>query len=68
MIMNGKIVWVKEKENKLGGGKFFHIGVECLGVVFEVVIEEEYAQDYDVPLEVGNIVHGVFKLVGKIVE
>lgn len=68
MIMNGIIVWVKEKENKLGGGKFFHIGVECLGVVFEIVIEEEYAQDYDVPLEVGNIVHGVFKLVGKIVE
>lgn len=68
IIMNGKIVWVKQKENKLGGGTFFHVGIECLGAIFEVVIEEEYSQDYDVPLEVGNIVHGVFKLVGKIVE
>ena len=66
MIMNGKIVWVKEKENKLGGGKFFHIGVECLGVVFEVVIEEEYTLENETPLEVGNIVHGMFKLVGKL--
>lgn len=68
IIMNGKIVWVKEKENKLGGGKFFHIGVECLGETFEIVVEEEYVTDYEVPLEVGNIVHGEFKLIGKIVE
>jgi hypothetical protein len=67
MIMNGKIVWVKEKENILGGGKFFHVGVECLGVVFEIVIEEEFTQDYNIPLEIGNIVHGLFKLVGKVV-
>ncbi len=68
MIMNGKIVWIKGKENKLGGGKFFHVGVECLGVVFEVLVEEEYDIENETPLEVGNIVHGVFKLVGKIVE
>ncbi len=63
IILNGKIAWIEEKFNDIGGGKFYHVGVNCLGAVFEIVVEE----DYDISLAVGDIVHGVFKLVGKIV-
>lgn len=64
IILNGKIAWIEEKFNDIGGGEYYHVGVNCLGTVFEIVVEE----DYDISLAVGDIFHGVFKLVGKIME
>lgn len=66
VLMNGIIQWVEKKQSCLGGGKFFHLGVKCLGATFEIVVEESAESEDKLIFRQGAILSGKFALVGLI--
>ena len=68
IIISGRISKVEKKINRLGGGEFYVIFVECLGATFEVVVEASAVSEDGYTFLIGGIFSGVLSVVGKIVE